>query len=357
MTVFSRSLRVFPFLLLGALPLFANDDPALEVVEDEGEDPGFVLDIVPMEALSEEEQRQAREIHVPDWFAEDYADLRSNLAAAVDTGKFGLIVYFAQEECSYCDKLLEENFRGAEMKKYIQGMFEVVAIDIWSDHKVTNLLGQPMTEQILAKTQQAQLTPTLLFYDRDGSLALRLRGYYPPKVFRAALDYVVGRHYQRETFRNYTRRLPKDTDRGQLHRHALFAEPPFFLDRSIQAGTRPLAVVFEQPGCGTCDQFHGVELNNPEILRYLEGMEMVQLDMWSETPVVTPAGKRTTASAWADDLGLFYAPTLMFFDEWGEPIIQVDSVLELEHFLKILEYIKQPVHNAVKLDHLLRGFR
>ena len=32
-------------------------------------------------------------------------------------------------------------------------------------------------------------TPSLVFYDADGNIALRLRGYYPPYQFRAALEY------------------------------------------------------------------------------------------------------------------------------------------------------------------------
>ena len=41
----------------------------------------------------------------------------------------------------------------------------------------------------------------MVFYDTDGREALRLRGYYPPYRFLAALEYVADRHYGQERFR------------------------------------------------------------------------------------------------------------------------------------------------------------
>jgi hypothetical protein len=43
--------------------------------------------------------------------------------------------------------------------------------------------------------------------------------------------------------------------------------------------------------------------------------------MWSDTPVVTPSGERTTAREWAAELGLFYAPSILFFDERGSELL------------------------------------
>ena len=49
-----------------------------------------------------------------------------------------------------------------------------------------------------------QFTPTLLFLDEKGAVALRLNGYQPPDRFRVALDYV---RLHRETSESFTEYL------------------------------------------------------------------------------------------------------------------------------------------------------
>jgi thioredoxin-related protein len=61
--------------------------------------------------------------------------------------------------------------------------------------------------------------------------------------------------------------------------------------------------------------------------------------MWSDTPVMTPSGEHTTARDWAEELGLFYAPSLLFFDEQGEEIIRVASVVGFYRLSSVLDYI------------------
>ena len=46
-----------------------------------------------------------------------------------------------------------------------------------------------------------------------------------------------------------------------------------------------------------------------------------------------------TAQAWAKELGLFYTPSLLFFDEHGREIIRVDSVVQFYRLRNVLTYI------------------
>jgi thioredoxin-related protein len=84
---------------------------------------------------------------------------------------------------------------------------------------------------------------------------------------------------------------------------------------------------------------HSAPLQSMEIRQLLSLFESVQLDILSDTAVITPAGERTTSRAWADKLGLFYTPTLMFFDERGREIIRVDSVVGFYRLRNVLEYV------------------
>lgn len=282
----------------------------------------------------------AEPLEHPDWFKESFLDLREDLAEAVNAGKQGLMVYFGQRRCAYCQKLLRTNFGLKDIVEYTQAHFDVVPIDIWGVAEVTDLEGKTLLEREFAEREDTVFTPSILFYDADGKLRLRLRGYYPPYQFRAALEYVADAHYQRETFRDYLARGDNRMvfDERELNEESMFSPPPYNLDRRVP-GDRPLAVFFEQGDCHACDVLHGQTLRDAEIYSGFEGMDTVQLNMWSDTPVITPAGERTTAREWAAKLGLFYAPSILFFDEGGAEILRVDSVVGLYRLGNVLDYM------------------
>jgi thioredoxin-related protein len=277
----------------------------------------------------------------PDWFKESFLYLRDDLEDALGKGKAGLVVYFGQRRCAYCKMLMEVNFGLTDIVTYTRRHFDVVPIDIWSTEEVTTLDGEVMTGREYALREDTNFTPSLLFYDEDGEEALRLRGYYPPYQFRAALEYVADDHYKRESFPAYLERADPmiSFEPGELNEEEFFSAPPHNLDRTRFPAQRPLVVFFEQPECHACDVLHSQPLRERAITRGFERFENVQLNMWSNTPVVTPEGRRTTAREWARSLGLFYAPSLVFFDEEGREIIRVDSVVRFYRLRSVLNYI------------------
>ncbi len=181
----------------------------------------------------------------------------------------------------------------------------------------------------------------MVFYNTDGEEVLRLRGYYPPYRFRAALEYVADGHYRNETYREYLARadVPLVFESGELIEEPFFTPGPYMLDRSKRNAERPLVVVFEQGNCHACDVLHTGPLQDPEIIQRIEQLEVVQLSYWGDTPVITPSGERTSSRKWAERLGLFYTPTLIFFDVDGSEIIRVDSVVKFYRLKNVLDYI------------------
>jgi len=119
----------------------------------------------------------------------------------------------------------------------------------------------------------------------------------------------------------------------------MFMSPPFALDRSRFAAAAPMAVFFEQPTCHACDVLHAGPLKDKTITGLFGKMEVAQLDMTLPTPVLAPDGKRMTAKTWAESLGIYYAPTIIFFSEKGEEIIRVDSVIRFYRLQNVLEYV------------------
>lgn len=321
-----RHLCVYLLLLCGVLP-------ARAVLVDEWDEPAAGP------AGNDAPLRES--IRYPAWFQLSFLNLRDDLQQAVRYRKRGLLVYFGQHDCPYCYALIEKNLRRPDIEQYTRRYFDVVAVNIHGTEEVTDLQGRERSEREFADSLQVALTPTLIFYDAQGSEALRLAGYYPPYTFRAALEYVADGHYHEESFRDYLERAdpPPAFEMGGLNEADFFTAPPYMLDRHRLAAAQPLAVFFEQGDCHACDILHSAPLADATIRQQLAGFESVQLDIWADTPVVTPAGERTTSRAWARQLGLFYTPSLLFFDERGREITRVDSVIGFYRLRKTLDYV------------------
>jgi thioredoxin-related protein len=121
-------------------------------------------------------------IEPPPWFAQSFLDFREDIAEAARDGK-RLLVYFGQDGCPYCARLMQINFTQKAIVDKTRRHFVVIAINIWGDREVTWIDGTRLGEKAFAKLLRVQFTPTLLFFDEKGNLALRVNGYYPPRRF------------------------------------------------------------------------------------------------------------------------------------------------------------------------------
>jgi thioredoxin-related protein len=280
-------------------------------------------------------------LELPDWFKLSFLDLQDSLDEALASGKRGLIVYFGRKDCPYCQAQLEINWGEKDIVDYTRAHFDVIAIDVTGLRTVTDFDGRTYSEREFAARMRTDFTPSLLFYESHGRLALRLPGFRPPYQFRAALEYVADHHYLNEPFGDYLARAEQALSFGQkeLNENEAFLPRPFFLDRSQQKGKRPLVVFFEHPVCHACDVLHGGPLSDPEVSAMLQQMDVYQINLASHEPVITPSGKKTTTNDWARDLKLSFAPTLIFFDENGHEIIRVDSVIRLYRLNNVLLYV------------------
>lgn len=278
---------------------------------------------------------------LPDWFKVSFLELEDDLNEAIAAGKKGIIIYFGQKRCPYCKAQLENNWGQKDIVAYTQANFDVIAIDIRNQKQVTDFDGKVYNEKSFSIKHKTNFTPSLLFFVKGNRLALKLRGYRPPYQFRAALEYVADEFYAKEPFSHYLARAESAFSYGkdELNSHDLAMPPPYALDRSRFAASRPLMVMFERRNCHACDVLHAGPLSDPRINQLLGKMDVVQLDIKTDTPVITPAGEKTTSRAWASKLELDYAPTLIFFDTNGREIIRIDSVVWFYRLRNVLTYI------------------
>ncbi len=279
----------------------------------------------------------------PDWFKISLGDLNDDIADARAAGKSGIVVYYGQARCAYCERLFEVNLADEGIQRYLREHFDVVPVDIWGIEEFTDTNGKSYSERELALRYETNFTPSLVFYDLQGRPIYRMRGYYPKYQFRATLHYVAEGFYRVEKFRDYLARAEPTRffTSGALIERDFFAAPPYDLDRRDRTDARPLAVIFEQGDCHACELLHSGPLSQAEILAEIEKLQVVQLNLFDDTPVVTPGGRQTTAAQWGQQLELFYTPSIVLFSPEGKGIMRVDSVVQFYRLWGVLDYVNR----------------
>lgn len=278
----------------------------------------------------------------PDWFKESFLEFNEDVAEAAAAGK-RLMVVFHQPGCPYCNAFVERNLSQKDIEKAVRKNFDSIGLNMWGSREIASIDGKNYTEKTFAAALKVQFTPTILFFNEQGKVVLRLNGYIPPHKFKIAVDYVSKKQETKISYRDYAaKRLPKtDSGRpgkGKLHNEDFFAAKPYDLTRN-KKNKKPVAVFFEQQDCPNCDTLHKQVLVDKGIRKTVKDFDAIQLDMWSDTPVITPTGKKTTAKKWARKLDIKYAPTMIVFNSNGKEIIRSEAFFKVFHTQGMLTYV------------------
>lgn len=128
---------------------------------------------------------QAQE--VPDWFAETVLDVRDEVADAAKDGK-RVMLYFWLEGCPYCQQMTSVTFRDSGVVERLKRGFVALGINVRGDREFTWTDGATLSEKQLSAAMKIRGTPTLVFLDAKGAIALRRAGYIAPAEFARLLD-------------------------------------------------------------------------------------------------------------------------------------------------------------------------
>jgi len=278
----------------------------------------------------------------PSWFKTSFLDLQEDIAEAAENGK-RLVLYFYQDGCPYCKKLLTVNFAQKSIVDKTRRNFDVLSLNMWGDREVVDLQGNTIKEKDLALKLRVMFTPTLIFFNEKGEVALRVNGYYKPTKFSTALDYVAGHNDEKMRFRDFLKTNLPPASHGKLHEKPYFSSAPYDLTKRTK-DKEFLLVLFEQKQCPACDELHRDILLRQETEHEISKFDVVQLDMWSKTPLITTTGKQSTAQQWAKELDVQYAPTFVFFDAHGKEIIRMDVYLKSFHVQSVMDYVSSKTY-------------
>jgi thioredoxin-related protein len=274
-------------------------------------------------------------IEIPAWFTESLLDLREDAREAAAQGR-RVMLYFGQDGCPYCKALMRVNFSQREVVGKTREHFVAIALNVWGDREVTWTDGSTLSEKHLAARLKVQFTPTLLFLDEAGAIALRVNGYYRPRRFAAALDYVAGRMERKLAFQDYLAANYREEASPTLHEQPFFLQPP--LDLRRRPGGRPLAVLFETPYCAGCDELHAEGFARAEVKAEIAQLDMARLSLADATTITAPDGRRLPATHWARELGIVYTPSIVFFDGPRE-VFRIEAYVRPFHLASSFAYV------------------
>ena len=268
---------------------------------------------------------------MPDWFKSSFLNFKDDVNDARKAGRH-ILVFMDLNDCPYCARTLDENFRQGDNMEFIRKNFDVIAVNIRGAGEVTWIDGATYTEQDLAHKLNVVGTPALVFLSPDGKKVLQLNGYRSPPTLRRALEYVHAKAYRNQSLAAYT-------EKKQATPVYKFREHPRFEKVTDFARYRePLAIIFEDKHCADCAGFHEKVLNHPDVLAELKPFRLVRLDAYADTPIVDLSGARTTPRAWAASLGLTHRPGVVLFND-GKEAARVEGRFYHFHFKEMLRFV------------------
>ena len=271
----------------------------------------------------------------PEWFKVSFLDLFEDIAEAAENDK-RVMIYFFQDGCPYCKKLLEDNFGQREITEKTRKYFDVITLNIWGDREVT-VGDKVMKEKEFAEALKVQYTPTLIFFNENNKAVYRANGYYPPEKFDVVLDYVGQKKEGEMKFQDYLAQVAPQPASGKLH-----TEVSNVTSNNLHAALEPgkyLLVIFGQKQCATCDELHLDILQREESRELLKRLNVAVIDIWSDDKIITPEGSEQKIVEWAKKLDIKYAPSLVYFNDKGEEVFRSDAYLRTFHVQSVMDYV------------------
>lgn len=275
-------------------------------------------------------------VEKPAWFKISFLDVYEDIAVAADNDK-RLMLYFYQDGCPYCKKLLEDNFGQRDIAEKTQKYFDVVAINIWGDSEV--MVGDDeLTEKEFATALKVQYTPTLIFFNEDNKAVYRANGYYSPEKFHTVLDYVGQKMEKDLAYQDYLAKVAPQPATGKLHTEVINIKDPKNLQQALSAD-KPLLVMFEQKQCAACDELHNDMLKRPDGIKQLARFNVTLLDMWSDEKIISPDGQSIKIRDWVKQMDVKYAPSMVYFNAKGEEVFRSDAYIKAFHTHSVMDYV------------------
>jgi thioredoxin-related protein len=269
------------------------------------------------------------------FFAQTFGDLPEELEEARESGKFGLMLFFEQEGCPYCERMMKTILNQPGVQDWYRERFVSIAVDINGDIELRDVDGISLPSKVFAEHRRVKTTPTISFIDLTGAeVYRRVTMVSGVDEFLRMGEYVARGHYTDTAWKDYAAQADEARAPATVPLAHDFSE----LRATAEAGGLKLLLAVTREGCPYCAQLRR-EILAPMILggEYSGRVLIREMMMEPDTPAVDFAGHDTTTSAMAARYDLSITPTVILLSPAGRllapPIVGINNSEMYGHYL------------------------
>jgi thioredoxin-related protein len=257
------------------------------------------------------ETRDPREF----FFSPSFGDLPDELAEAREAGKLGLLLFFEQEGCPYCERMLKTIFNQAEVQDWYRERFVSIAVDINGDVEMRDVDGITLPSKVFAEHRRIKTTPTLSFIDLGGAeVHRRVTMVSGPREFMLLGQYIADGRYADTSWKDYAAEHPDVVNSATVQQVV-----DFRLEAAAAAASGVnLLLAVTREGCSYCAQlrreFLGPMIRSGE---YVDKVRIREMMMEPDTAIRDFSGELTTTAGIAARYGVSITPTVLLLDASG----------------------------------------
>ena len=251
------------------------------------------------------------------FFSQSFGDLQEELEDARNSGKLGLLLFFEQEGCPYCERMMQTILNQAAVQDWYRERFVIIAVDINGAVPITDVDGITLPSKVFADHRRVKTTPTLSFLDINGSEI-----YRRTKMVESAEEFLQIGRYVSEGY--YTDTTWDVFESGQ---NAVEPEPPTpEMVKDLQQegmAVTDKGLVFllfvTREGCPYCARLRR-EVLRPMVIggEYDNSLFIRELMMEPDTPVVDFDGSMASTAAVAARYGVSVTPAVLLLSGAGK---------------------------------------
>jgi len=269
---------------------------------------------LPWQAAKAAENRDPREF----FFAQSFGDLPEELQEARQAGKLGLLLFFEQDGCPYCERMMKSILNQPAVQDWYRERFVSIAVDINGDVELTDVDGITLPSKVFAEHRRVKTTPTLSFIDLSGAeIYRRVTMVSGVDEFMMMGRYIAEGRYTDTAWRDYAREHPEVVDSATVQQAVDFRqEAAATAERGV---TLLLAVTRE--GCAYCAKLRR-EILAPMIRSgdYVDKVRIREMMMEPDMPIIDFSGQPTTTAKLAARFGVSITPTVLLLDSSGNSL-------------------------------------
>ena len=281
---------------------------------------GFMLLVVSLlcgSATALSQQAKDAEIRDPRefFFAQSFGDLPEELAEAREAGKLGLLLFFEQEGCPYCEHMLKTILNQPAVQDWYRERFVSISVDINGDVELRDVDGITLPSKVFAQHRRVKTTPTISFIDLSGAeVYRRVTMVSGPGEFMMMGQYIAEGRYTDTAWKDYAAEHPDVVNSATVQQVVDFREEAA---AAAEMGVVLLLAVTRE-GCSYCAQLRR-DFLAPMIRsgEYTDKVRIREMMMEPETAVRDFDGGMTTTAEIAARYGISITPTVLLLDSAG----------------------------------------